>query len=58
VEWAGTKEEGRPAKLMTQEWEDKNIVLPLSSLINESKITMAQICKIHSRKNFGILMWL
>jgi hypothetical protein len=37
--------------------EVKNIVLPLGSLINESKITMAQTCKIHSRKNFGILKW-
>jgi hypothetical protein len=42
VKGAGTKEDGRPAKLMTQEWEDKNIVLPLNSLINESKVTMAQ----------------
>jgi hypothetical protein len=43
---------------MTQEWKDENIVVPLSSLINESKITMAKKYKIHSRKNFGILMWI
>jgi len=52
------KEEGLAAKLMTQERKDKNIALPLSSLINENKIRMAQTYKIHSRKNFGIVMWL
>jgi hypothetical protein len=56
VKGAGTKEEGRPAKLMIQEWKDKNIVLPLSSLINENKVTMARKSKINSRKNFGFLM--
>ena len=51
VEVAGTKEEGRTAKFMTQECKDKNdIILPLSSLINASKITRAQTCKIIARK--------